>query len=444
MGQRISNAVKKNYLTYGILIVIFGIVLLLNQETLYTADDYIYRFVYHTPEISPHMQRISTTLIPYSMWNHYMNWNGRFVAHSIVQFFMQFDSKVSFNIANSLIFVVLLTMINNISVKLTDKKKRNFILPLIFLYLWFFLPAFGQSVLWVSGAGNYLWMSVIYLGFIIFNLKYQNLSLKSGLVVAILGFLTGASNENSGPAAVLIVIIFMIRNYLKMRNINWNGIIGVVFSGLGFVTMMLSPGTRLRGAVPRSLGRILFDGVEIVYLSLRQFYLVYFLILALVLIGLHYQKLTRDTLFDAGTFLIGHLASIFVMVLSPEHPLRTFFGGAVFLGIALFILIYQLGSTISVRSASLAVVLPLVVFGFSFTTAFKDIDKSYEQVSAQYHLIEQSRHQKIDVAIMKPAVSSYNAYDGTIGLTRDPNAWMNLWEAQFFQVDKISGHTVYK
>lgn len=70
----------------------------------------------------PHMEKITTLTIPYSMYNHYMNWNGRFVAHSVVQYFMQFDTKLVFDICNSLIFVVLLLLINKFATKLSGKK----------------------------------------------------------------------------------------------------------------------------------------------------------------------------------------------------------------------------------------------------------------------------------------------------------------------------------
>ncbi|WP_272950471.1 DUF6056 family protein, partial [Companilactobacillus halodurans] len=32
-----------------VLVLVFIILMILNMKTMYTADDYIYRFVYHTP-----------------------------------------------------------------------------------------------------------------------------------------------------------------------------------------------------------------------------------------------------------------------------------------------------------------------------------------------------------------------------------------------------------
>lgn len=421
----------------GILVIIFTSILLLNLKTLYTADDYIYRFVYHTPGVSEHMEKITTGMIPYSMWNHYLNWNGRFVAHSIVQFFMQFDSKLPFDIFNSLIYLVLLLMMNRLSVKLSNRTTKVFLIPLIFLFTWFFIPYFGQSVLWVSGSGNYLWMSIIYLGFILFNLRNGKTNWQSILAAMILGFLTGASNENSGPAAVLIVILLMIKRFVEKKRINWNSVIGVLFSGVGFVIMMLAPGNRLRGGVQRSIGKVIMDLFEIIYLSLQQFYLIYILLLILLVIGMYYSKVEKATLINSSIFLIGHFASILVMALAPEHPERTFFGGAIFLGISLFILVYGLFSEMKVGLTILTVPL-LALFLFSFWNAYQDIDLSYRQVAEQYQIIEHS--EEPNITVMTPAKSKYNAYDGTVGLTTQPTAWMNVWEAKFFNVNSISGH----
>lgn len=96
--------------------------LLLNLKTLYVADDYVYRFVYQSPTPTDviHPERINTFLIPHSMWNHYLLWNGRFVAHSIVQYFMQFNSKVPFDICSSLIYVLLILLMNKFSTKLSN------------------------------------------------------------------------------------------------------------------------------------------------------------------------------------------------------------------------------------------------------------------------------------------------------------------------------------
>ena len=438
----IYSIIKRNYLTIAVLIIIFAILLILNSKTLYTADDYVYRFVYHLPTPEKHMEKITTSLIPYSMWNHYLNWNGRFVAHSIIQYFMQFNTKVPFNIFNSLAYVGLVALINWISLKITGKNNNPYMLALIFFFTWFFIPFFGQSVLWLSGSGNYLWMSLIYLGFILFNLKRHELNFTNVLSAILLGFLTGASNENSGPAAVLIVLLFMLKRFIKERKINLVTIIGVIFSAIGFLVMMLSPGSQKRGTMQRTFETIQNNFRGIFKLSFNDLKWAYLIFVVLLLITILMKKVTFDELLTVSFFFMGHLAAIYVMVFSPEHPERTFFGGTMFLGIAIFILAYCLFNGTKMIALGLVLICS-IGFIVSFIPAYQDISLSYYQTENQYKAIEKAQHRNpknATVQILTPQKSKYNATNGVIGLAKEPWQIMNRWESKFFGVNQISGY----
>lgn len=441
-NSNIYNIIKRNYLTIAVLLIIFAILLILNSKTLYTADDYVYRFVYHLPTPGKHMEKITTSLIPYSMWNHYLNWNGRFVSHSIVQYFMQFNTKVPFNIFNSLAYVGLVSLINWTSLRTTNKKNNPYILALIFFFTWFFIPFFGQSVLWLSGSGNYLWMSLIYLGFILFNLKNHELNFTNILSAILLGFLTGASNENSGPAAVLIVLLFVLRRFIKERKVNLVTIIGIIFSAIGFLTMILSPGSQKRGTMQRTFEVIQNNFLDIFKLSFNDLKWAYLIFIILLLITILMKKITFDELLTVSFFFIGHLAAIYVMAFSPEHPERTFFGGAMFLGISIFILVYCLFNDSKVIALGLVLICS-IGFVFSFIPAYQDISLSYYQTENQYKAIEKAQHQNpknATVQILTPQKSKYNATNGVIGLAKEPWQIMNRWESKFFGVNQISGY----
>lgn len=420
--------------------------LLLNWKTLYVADDYVYRFVYQSPSPTaiPHQQRISTWLIPFSMWNHYQLWNGRFVAHSIVQYFMQFNSKVPFDICSSLIYVLLLLMIDKLAVKISGKQHNAFILPLIFGFTWFYIPYFGQSVLWLSGSGNYLWMSVIYVGFIIYNLKNRAVNVTNVLGAIILGFLAGASNENSGPAAVLIVLLFMLKRLIQEHKISLVSTISVIFSALGFITMMLSPGSQKRGDVHRTFQTIQNNLHGIYGLTFHKWVWIYGLIIILLILGIILKSINIDTIWSVIFFLIGHLSAVYVMAFSPEYPERTFFGGVIFLEIALFILVYAVLGNIIWSTIILSVV-TTVLFCISFVPAYHDINLSYHQMRTQYQIIyraEQTKNKSARIPLMTMQKSKYNANYGVIALDTPPTALMNQWEAKFFNINEISGYRI--
>lgn len=433
--------VRKNIILISVLLVIFLVILILNIRTLYAADDYVYKFVYLRSWPLPHLQKITTSMIPYSMWNHYFWWNGRFVAHSIVQYFMQFNTKIPFDICNSIAFVGLIFMINRFATKFSKKKLNVWMIPLIFFFLWFFVPYFGQVFLWLSGSGNYLWMSLIYLGFIFLNLKKLPFNWKNGLAFGIVGFLAGATNENSGPAAVLIILLFMIQRLIKEHKVSLNSVISVIFSGIGFLVMLLSPGSQKRGTMTRTWEHISQNFDKIATQANERFTIVYIVIVALIVILFLLKQLTVSTFTSVVFFMIGHFAAIYSMAFSPDYPIRTFFGGAVFMGIALFILLYSLLG--SYQRITAVIVIPLVImWAGSYINAYHSISMSRSEVLEQYRVIQESKKHDPSIAhikILTPTTNEYNPYDDTAALLRNPKEWMNLWEAKYFGVDKIIG-----
>ena len=93
-------------------------------------------------------------------YEQYMTWTGRSVCHMILRFFLLTD-KMVFNVANSLAFVFLTLLIYwNV------ERRKAYDMPLyllVNLLLWMFGVVFRQTVLWETGACNYLWGSVLIL-----------------------------------------------------------------------------------------------------------------------------------------------------------------------------------------------------------------------------------------------------------------------------------------
>ena len=437
---------RRNKWSLIILLTIFIFVLILNLKTLYIADDYVYHFFYQTssPTEIAHQSRISTLLIPASMWNHYFLWNGRFVSHSIVQFFMQFDTKIPFDICNSLIFVVLIMMMDRFASKLSNKKAQAFVLPLIFAFTWFYLPFFGQSVLWVSGAGNYLWMSVIYLGFIMYNLKFREASLQTFVGAGIIGFLAGASNENSGPAAILIVLLFILKNFIKTHKISSVNLVSVLCGGIGFLLMLLSPGSQKRGTMNRTWSVIHKNFENIYNLTFDNWKWLYLMVIVLTIAGIVLKKLSIDSCWAIVFFMMGHFAAVYAMALSPEEPQRTFFGGVIFLGIALFIPVYALFSEVKLVLPILSI-LAVFLFVRSYLPAYQDINQSYQVNKMQYQKILTAKKEgknSAHVPILPVAKSTYNATYQTFTLDEPSDQLMNLWVAKYFDIEKVYGYHI--
>lgn len=259
--------------------------------------------------------------------------------------------------------------------------------------------------------------------------------------MSILGFLAGATNENSGPAAVLIVLLFVMRRFFVERKVNLNNLSGIMCSGLGFLTMIMSPGSQKRGSMGRSITSVMHNLTKIIHESNQRFITIYVLIILLIGILVITKRINRQNLTAVIIFLTGHFAAIYSMALSPDYPTRTFFVGVVFLGIALLILVYNLPLTVN-RLYFPALVPLLIFFGNSYFAAYHNISMSHYEISQQYQAIAASKQNSPSIAHVKlltPTDSEYNANTGTGPLAESPNDWINVWEAKYFGVDQIVG-----
>ena len=130
----------------------------------YSGDDYLYHFFYEG-EMPIHLRGIHNPVDLFvSLQNHTRILNGRFVAHAGVMTAMQFP-KTLFNCASAVVFVLVGIVI---MLHVFGKKRiRVGFLALAYALMWFCLPDYGTTVLWLSGAFNYLWLALVYLAFLL-------------------------------------------------------------------------------------------------------------------------------------------------------------------------------------------------------------------------------------------------------------------------------------
>lgn len=436
---------NKSIIWFIILSLLFLILLFhLNRLTLFTSDDYAYHYIYKGYLPTNDSERVHGFLsIIKSQINHWKLWNGRFVAHSIVQFWLQFN-KIYFDVFNSLAYIALLFLTLSISKVKEVKQIQPIAYLLSFIFFWFYLPEIGKSVLWVSGSGNYLWTSLIYLSYFCCILKItgRNISISGSVGVVLLGFLAGACNENSSPAILLMSLIYLVTHYPYKNSGTLSGIISLISGTLGFLLMLKSPGSQERGKISLTLD-ILVTNFKTIFTNLLQYYwIVYVIIFSLIfLLVVKKIKLSRDTLIQIVALMMGHFASAFALIISPEFPKRTLFGTVLFLAIILFMLFNILSKTIRKSTVILISVSSIILFSFSYFTVNKDLTTSFKEVSNQYEILQQSpKDSDVKIPLLSTPETDYNAYLLTNNLKTDPNDWFNRWMAKYFDKNSISGY----
>ena len=409
-----------------------------------TSDDYVYHYVYKGYLPTHDAERVHGFLsIIRSQINHWKLWNGRFVAHFIVQFWLQFN-KIYFDIFNSLAYIIVLLLTLSISKVKEVEKIHPLTYLLLFIFFWFNLPEIGKSVLWVSSSGNYLWTSIIYLSYfyIILQITGKNISMLSSLGIILLGFLAGACNENSSPTILLMSLIYLATHYPYKNSGTLSGMISLISGTLGFLLMLKSPGSQERGKVSITVD-ILMTNFKVIFTSLLQYYWVAYLIIFLLGFFLLIKKikLSRDTLIRLLVLTIGHFSSAFALMISPEFPKRTLFATVLFLAMVLFILLNVMFKLFH-QKLLVTITIPLIIlFSFSYFTVNQDLTISFKEVSYQYELLYQSpQNSDVKIPLLSTPKTDYNAYLLTNNLKTDPNDWFNRWMAKYFEKNSISGY----
>ncbi|EOA3441928.1 DUF6056 family protein [Enterococcus sp. C53] len=142
-----------------VLISAYVIMVVLNFLTPLIADDIEY--MYKTSSFSS---------ILHDEYTQYMTWTGRSVVHIIARLFLLMPKTV-FNLVNPLIYVLLTLLIYKMTTK-DNTTFYSFKYFLINVFLWLFVPAFGQTILWETGAANYLWGGIIVVSFLFLYHRY--------------------------------------------------------------------------------------------------------------------------------------------------------------------------------------------------------------------------------------------------------------------------------
>ena len=227
----------------NIIIFLAGfIVCLLNFFTPLSADDYCYMMIVGQEPAQIDTLRDVFTSISY----HYMHSNGRSLVHALIQIFAGILGKAVFCIVNALMFVLFVQLIR----KLANIDGKSYLYTIILVaFIWLFIPAFAETILWLSGSVNYLWATTAALAFIYLINNIEKLPNRYHLypIYLLIGVCCGWSHECCATALVGGVGLYYLLNFKKFR-----GPIIPIFIGLciGALILILSPGTmgRAEGA----------------------------------------------------------------------------------------------------------------------------------------------------------------------------------------------------
>lgn len=440
--------------SFSAICVTYLFILNINNFAGYTGDDFLYHFIYRgawpTSELSEYHN-----LFDYisAIYTHMSIWNGRMTSIIFEILAMQIP-KILFNVINSLIYVLVGILLNVIV-----SGRKVFFRPLqltaTFLMMWFFLPGIGTTVLWVSGAANYLWATVIILLFLLpyrfnFMVKHHTKTFSIGLIA--LGILAGFTNEVAGSTSFLVALLLTIYNFKESRDTGVLAQMGGVAAVL--VSFLIQLSLSSHSAETSNYGETVSLPIHIQNLITGTIQNSGWIILMILTFGIvlwfsreSLNIYSKDLIFKSLIFFGSGFAGLGALIISPITPSRMWFASNVLfiVSLLLFVEAWQ-----EVRLWSRWTYLPISVFivwmGFagvsSYITNLKDVQNSYKRFYTDEVISKEAKasgKHESRVPGMNITNNPFNPYDGTPYLTASEHPekqWTNAWFAKYYGLDK--------
>lgn len=441
--QNLLKSKKTNRIIFSaILAITFVYMVFLNIKTPLIADDFVYTFIFGTSMPVMNFGDIINSQISY-----YTTWGGRVVAETLTQLFM-FLGKDVFNLANSLCYIIFCLAVYFLAVGRTIRFE---LLLLTTVMIWFFIPMFGQTIMWLTGSCNYLWCGTLILlailPFRLYEEKQSKLlnSLWFALMMIPLFFISGITNENTAGAMILIMLMFCGVYYKRKIRIPLFAFSGLFFSICGFLCMIFAPGNSLRVENESAVAEVtMMVGsnpiiTRLAYFAYNLYALMPLVILAAIAFVLLRNEKDRKEWVVFAIFTVAAAAAMVVMLAPPKFPPRAMFGLAAFLIIAVVYALSQFKLT--EKRVRKFVIIPgcaiLLFYMMSWGYVGVDAITVNKQYIARVGIIEE---QKLAEVIAVPAIvplSSHNGMDGLKDVQTDPNHWVNRALADYFGVKNV-------
>ena len=454
-GNDMAAFVEKHrkYIFWFILAVAFLMIFAYNVLTPYMSDDYAYAIEVRKAG--------SIWDLVKQQYGEYLSNSGRIIGQFNVRLSLAADKQI-FNVVNSLMFIALvLLMYKNI------RRKRKYdllVLLLIITFLWKYAVSFGQTMLWICGACNYLWGSVFILGFVTFYryfLEHPE-KIKHGWALAagtfFFGVLAGWCNENTSGGGLLLVLLFGLNFWLNKKKTGKRRIYPFMISGVigmccGILGMVSAPGVRNRSEVMSEdayTGIVGFSSrVYKITLTIKELFWAVIILTVIVLVFLALQKRLgswqqiREN--ETVLFLVAAAATSYALAIAPTPMNRAFFGAGIFLFIACIQGITDMAQMeLAVRAAKYSLVSVLCVWlFFTYLDNLVNLARIYREEQERIGMIQADKADPNGdgiVVVPKLREEFQNPYSNVheSELEDDKDYWINLFYEVYYDVGNIT------
>lgn len=429
-----GHARVRMVLFFALLLLIGCIMFLLNTHTPLMMDDYDYSFSWATGK---RVEGIADVLASQAV--HYKLWGGRSVVHTLAQLFLMMDKAV-FNVANTLMYLLLLLEIYG----LAKPKNRAWNWELILLthaVLFTGVPFFGTVFLWLTGACNYLWGTVLALVplFIARSVLDEGFFSRGsyGWMVVLLCFFAGWTNENTACGVFAVVFVLLVVRAIYGKKVyawQWAALFA---QAMGIAVMLLAPGNFSRASAYET-GNIIVEMIKRAMMATAYggVYTGLLLIGVVVLWALCDALNVRRRNNWVLLMLLGGLGAAYSMVASPVFSDRSWTGVIILALCAALTLAGDMMSSIQTLNAAkiLALPLALLLIVYGGYKAQGDV-KAHESVwLTQVARMEEARLNG-EESVKVSGIESHSRFTMDIVLEEDASMWPNSTLSKTFGIN---------
>jgi hypothetical protein len=441
-------------LTLTILILSFAAVFIYNLLTPMITDDFYFA--------AESRRAGSFAAILQQNCEEYLTWTGRFVPHLLGRVFLALPA-ILFKVLNSVMFGLLTWL-----VYLNIRRRATwdpFVMLLVSLGMWLFSVNFAETVLWETGAFNYLWAVVFILGFMTMmrRTRRRTYSVPAAAVMAVLscafGLLAGSCSENTSGGCLLYMLLLLFSGLRRKEKLRPHFLAGLAGNVAGLLILVRAPGNAVRYDAKQSVELHtglygMFARMQKVTLAVRDCHFVLLAVLtaAIVLtaLQLRHEPLRRRITANKDILVFGFLAAAtsYALILTPEPQNRALYGAGIFLLIAAVqgvrnITLREAAEDRSILMRSVcycATAVLLLYFFFLYVDCGANLARvNRDEEERETYIAEQkdAGNDDIVVAQLHPDFNNRYTIIYSADLTDDPAYWVNGMYENYFGVTSI-------
>ncbi len=271
---------KEDLFSWGILVLLFSYMYVLNFFMPLHRDDYWYSLIWDT------FDKITTWPDVFqSLYRHYFTHGGRMVPYFVLDSFLLLG-KQWFNPFNAFLYTALVILMYWHSQRKITMHFNPYILLLIIFFTWLGFPHFAEVNIWMAGACGYLFSAVLILAILLpYHFSFlEKEFLKDNYLTAIGmffgGVIAGWTIENTATTMTAAVAGLTFLLYKKKHLDKWM-ITGSCGALTGLALLVLAPGNYVRYADAES--KLIYHFTNLIAAGVETLFYVLPIILFLIL-----------------------------------------------------------------------------------------------------------------------------------------------------------------